>query len=151
MQNQVPSDIPTHGQYVEGRKLKSQKYLDQINTWTKDHKMVISAKKTKAIIFNFTENFQFSTRLELEGKNIEMVNSMKILGTIVRSDLSWDDNCELLIKKVNARMQLLRGVQGFGASIKEMVHLWTVFCRSVLEQSCAVWSSSLTQEKKKTI
>ena len=44
--------------------------------------------------------------------------------------------------------KLLRGVQGFGASIKEMVHLWTVFCRSVLEQSCAVWSSSLTQENK---
>ena len=77
-----------------------------------------------------------------------MVNSMKILGTIVWSDLSWDDNCELLIKKVNARMQLLRGVQEFGASTKEMVHLWTVICRSVLEQSFAVWSSSLTQENK---
>ena len=148
MQNQVPSDIATHGQYIEGGKLKSQKYLDQINTWTKDHKMIISEKKTKAMIFNFTDNFQFSTRLELKGKNIEMVDSMKILGTIVRSDLSWDDNCELLIKKVNARMQLLRGVQGFGASIEEMVHLWTVFCRSVLEQSCAVWSSSLTQDNK---
>jgi hypothetical protein len=148
MQNQVPSDIPTHGQYVEGRNLKSQKYLNQINTWTKDHQMVISEKKTKAMIFNFTENFQFATRLELKGKNVEMVDNMKILGTIVRSDLSWDDNCELLIKKVNGRMQLLRGVQGFGASIVEMVHLWTVFCRSVLEQSCAVWSSSLTQENK---
>ena len=108
--------------------------------------MVISEKKTKAMIFNFTENFQFATRLQLKGKNIEMVDQMKILGTIVKSDLSWDDNCDLLIKKVNARMQLLRGVQGFGASIEEMVHLWTVLSRSVLEQSCAVWSSSLTQE-----
>ena len=27
-----------------------------------------------------------------------------------------------------------------------MVHLWTLFFRSVLEQSCAVWHSSLTQE-----
>lgn len=103
MQNQVPSDIPTHGQYVEGRNLKSQKYLNQINTWTKDHQMVISEKKTKVMIFNFTENFQFATRLELKGKNVEMVDNMKILGTIVRSDLSWDDNCELLIKKVNGR------------------------------------------------
>ena len=68
MQTQVPSDIPTHGQYVEGRNLKSQKYLNQINTWTKDHQMVISEKKTKAMIFNFTENFQFATRLELKGK-----------------------------------------------------------------------------------
>ena len=54
MQNQVPSDIPTHGQYVEGRKLKSQKYLDQINTWTKDHKMVISAKKTNLTLLRIS-------------------------------------------------------------------------------------------------
>ena len=102
------------------------------------------------MIFNFTDNFQFATRLELKGKNIEIVDRLNILGTIVRSDLSWDDNCNLLIKKVNARMQLLRGVQGFGASIEEMVHLWTVLFRSVLdlEQSYAVWNSSLTQENK---
>ena len=43
-------------------------------------------------------------------------------------------------------MQLLRGVQGFGAKMHEMVHLWILFCRSVLEQSCAVWGTSLTQE-----
>ena len=27
-----------------------------------------------------------------------------------------------------------------------MVHLWILFCRSVLEQSCVVWHASLTQE-----
>ena len=43
-------------------------------------------------------------------------------------------------------MQLLRKVWSFGSSIKEMVHLWIVYCRSILEQSCTVWHSSLTQE-----
>ena len=71
---------------------------------------------------------------------------MEILGTIVNSKLSWDDNCGQLIKKVNSRMRLLRGVQSFGASVEEMVHLWILFCRSVLEQSCVVWGTSLTQE-----
>jgi hypothetical protein len=45
--------------------------------------MVISEKKTKAMIFNYTDNYQFTTRLELKGKNIEIVEKMKILGTIV--------------------------------------------------------------------
>ena len=76
---------------------------------------------------------------------------MKILGTIVDSSLSWDENCQYIIKKVNARMQLLRGVKGFGASIEEMVHLWIVFCRSVLEQSCVVWGPSLTQENREDL
>ena len=43
-------------------------------------------------------------------------------------------------------MQLLRGVKSFGASTEEMVHLWILFCRSVLEQSCVVWTTSITQE-----
>ena len=108
--------------------------------------MIISQKKTKAMIINFTDNHQFTTRLQLKGENIEVVNKTKILGTIIKDDLSWDDNCALIIKKVNARMQLLRSVLSFGASTEEMVHLWTVFCRSVLEQSCVVWHGTLTQE-----
>ena len=146
--SQVPSDIPEHGQFVQSDNLKSQDYLNQINAWTEDHKMVISEKKTKAMIFNFTNKFQFTTRLQLKGKNVEVVDQMRILGTVVKSDLSWDENCRVIIKKVNARMQLIRGVLSFGASIEEMVHLWIMFCRSVLEQSCVVWHGSLTQENR---
>ena len=108
--------------------------------------MIISQKKTKAMFFNFTNNHQFTTRLQLKGENIEVVKQMKILGTIIDDSLSWDSNCSQLIKKVNNRMQLLRSVHSFGASNDEMVHLWILFCRSVLEQSCVLWHNSLTQE-----
>ena len=43
-------------------------------------------------------------------------------------------------------MQLIKGLQGFGATKKEMVNFWILFCRSELEQSCVVWGPSLTQE-----
>ena len=43
-------------------------------------------------------------------------------------------------------MQLLRSIHSFRAKVDGMVHLWIVFCRSVLEQSCVVLHSSLTQE-----
>ena len=146
MKNHIPSDIPSHGQFVDGKSTKSQQYLDQINEWTEKQKMIISQKKTKAMIVNFTDNHQFTTRLQLKGENIEIVDKMKILGTIITDKLTWDDNSNYLIKKVNARMQLLRGVLSFGATNEEMVHLWITFCRSVLEQSCVVWHGSLTQE-----
>ena len=146
MKHQIPSDIPTHGQIIDNNNTKSQQYLDQLDKWSEDHKMIISQKKTKAMIINYTNNYQFTARLQLKGENIEVVNKMKILGTIVTDRLSWDENCDFLIRKVNARMALLRGVLNFGAKSHEMVHLWKIYCRSVLEQSCVVWSSSLTQE-----
>ena len=146
MKDHIPSDIPDQGQFIQSNNLKSQEYLHKINEWTESHKMVISEKKTKAMIFNFTENYQFTTRLDLKGKNVEIVDQMKILGTVINTRLSWDENCSEIIKKVNARMQLLRELQSFGATNDEMVHFWILFCRSVLEQSCVVWGTSLTQE-----
>ena len=109
-------------------------------------KMEISKLKTKAMIVNFTEKYQFNTRLKLNGENTEVVDKMKILGTIINNTLTWDENCTELIKKGNARMALLRNAKSFGAAPKEMVHLWIIFCRSLLEQSCVLWHSALTQE-----
>ena len=100
---------------------------------------------------NFTDKFQFHTRLQLKGKSIEVVEKTKILGTILTNTLSWDENCANIIKKVNARMQLIRKVWSFGSSITEMVQLWKVFCRSILEQSCVLWDSGLTQENRNSL
>ena len=93
------------------------------------------------MIVNFTEKLQFHTRLQLKSQNIEVVKKMKILGTIFTDRLSWNENCDTIVRKVNARMQLIRKVWSFGSSYQEMVHLWKTFCLSILEQSCAVWGA----------
>ena len=98
------------------------------------------------MIINFTNNYQFTTRLSLNNANIEVVDHMKILGTIITDKLKWDMNCDEIISKVNKRMLLLKKTLSFGANCEEMVHLWILYCRSVLEQSAEAWSSSLTQE-----
>ena len=113
--------------------------------------MIISEKKTKSMIINFTNNYQFHTRLTLNSQNIEVVDKIKILGTIIERDLSWNENCRAIIRKVNARMQLLRKVWSFGSSRDEMVNLWKTFCLSVLDQSCVVWDSGLTTENRKDL
>ena len=110
--------------------------------------MLISEKKTKFMIFNFTKNYQFATRLILNNTNIEMVDKIKILGTVITDNLSWNENCNEIIGKVNQRMPLLKKVLSFGASREEMVHLWIIYCRSLLEQSAVLWSSSLTQQNR---
>ena len=73
---------------------------------------------------------------------------MKIIGTVITNTLSWTENCTKIIKKVNARMLLLRKVWSFGSTKEEMVQLWKTFCLSILEQSCAVWGNGLTAKNK---
>ena len=107
--------------------------------------MVLNEKKTKAMIINFTES-QFSTRLVLNHKSIDIVDSMKILGTIINNKLEWTQNCQELVKKVNKRMVFLRKILSFGANRSKMVQLWKTYCRSVLEQSAVLWQGALTEE-----
>ena len=86
--------------------------------------------------------------MTLNEKNIEIVDNMKILGTIITDKLNWDKNCNNIISKVNNRMLLIKKMHNFGATREELTHLWITYCRSVLEQSAVVWSSSLSEENK---
>ena len=147
----VPNDIPEHNQYIPQENLESQQYLEQIRDWTQNQKMILNHKKTKLMVFNFTEKYKFGTRLTLDGENLEIVDRAKLLGVIITNDLKWDANTESLVKRANSRMELLRKVASFGTSIEEKRNIYILFIRSVLEQSCVVWHSSLSKENEEDL
>ena len=147
----MPSDIPTNNQYIPGKNLESQEYLMKIKDWTDKQKMILNEKKTKLMMFNFTEKYQFGTRLELNGHNLDIVDKAKLLGVIISNDLKWDANTESLVKRANSRMELLRKVASFGTSVEEKKNIYILFIRSILEQSSVVWHSSLTKENEEDL
>ena len=144
----VPSDISVHNKFIPAKNLKSQEWLSSINLWTTNHKKQINSSKTKSMIFNFSNDFQFSTRLLLDGQNVEVLDSTKLLGTIISNDLKWNLNTKNIVRKANSRMELLRKVASFGAPIEDLKIIYFIFVRSQLEQSATVWHSSLTEENR---
>ena len=60
-------------------------------------------------------------------------------------------NTEHIVKKANARMELIRRVAKFNVPMKDLRDLYVLFVRSILEQSAPVWHSSITQENSKSI
>ena len=65
-------------------------------------------KKKKCMVFNFTRKDQFSKRLTLNGKALETVKEIQLLGTIITDNLKWDKNTFLFVKSADARMEPLR-------------------------------------------
>ena len=106
--------------------------------------MMINEQKTKNIIFNFTRKYQFTTRLTINDEPIEELKSTRLLGTVIQNDLNWDMNTAEIVRKANARMQLLRKIVSFGAPIQDLKQIYILFIRSLLEQSATVWHSSLS-------
>ena len=110
LKSQVPTDIPLHNQFIPPENLRSQAWMDEIDNWTENQQMIINQKKTKTMIFNYTENHQFTTRLLLKNEIVEVIDSTRLLGTIITNDIKWDLNTANIVKKANARMELLRRV-----------------------------------------
>ena len=142
----IPSDLQIHNQYIPPENLQSQDWLNKIDEWTMKKKMLINEKKTKNMIFNFSSNYQFNTRMQLKGENIETIKNTKLLGTIISDDLKWDLNTANIVKKANARLELLRRVASFNPPLEDLKTIYILFIRSLLEQSATVWHSSLTEE-----
>ena len=141
----VPSDISTGGAYLPPENTKTQIYLKNLSNWTKKKEMKLNVEKTKYMIINFTTNHQFQTRLNLEGQLIDQVHQARLLGLLISDDLTWKANTDHLVKKAFKRMSILSNLLSFSVPLHELIHIYILYIRSVVEQACIVWHSSLTK------
>lgn len=151
VKNHVPSNILDNNQFVSSDLLKSQTYLETINEWTENQKMILNPDKTKSILFNFTNNKQFTTDLTVKGEDVEMISESRLLGTIITSDLKWNKNTEKLVSDANRRLKLLHSASKFTRKVSDLKVIYMSFIRSKLEHSAVVWHSSLSENNKKDL
>ena len=61
----VASDVEIENQIIQPENIQTQKTVNEINQWTKNQKMQLNAKSIKYMIINYTNKFQFNTRLTI--------------------------------------------------------------------------------------
>jgi len=147
----VASDIGINQKYLPPENFLGQSSLNTVEKWTETNLMKLNVEKTNIMVFNFTKEYQFSSRLYLGDKLIETIDETKLLGTIITSDLKWAKNSDMLVKKAYARMQMIQKLKSFGVSREDLVHIYILYIRSILELNCQVWHFSLTSEDESTI
>ena len=123
----VASDIPVDGYYVDPTNMKTQKYLENICQWTKENKMELNKEKTKAMLFNYTNNFQFSTRVSADTTSTEIISETKLLGVMINNKLTWDSNTTFLVKKADARMRMLHKLVSFNVPLEDLETIYIYY------------------------
>ena len=141
----VASDIGTHGNYLPAENAKSQEYLNKIQHWTTQNKMLLNDEKCKYMVFNFTRKYQFSSRFYLNNNKLEEISECRLLGVVLTNNLSFEKNTESIVKNAYKRMIMLHKLSQFGISVADMLNIYVLYIRSVVEQSCVVWHSSVTE------
>ena len=109
--------------------------------------MKINCDKSKFILFNPTENFDFVPEYRIGGNFIETHEEVKILGITLRNDLKWRSNTDNMLKRAYTRLWIIKRLKQAGASLEDMTDVYVKQIRSVLEFGVPVWNSGLTKEE----
>ena len=97
------------------------------------------------MIFNTRKKYDGRPRLAVGGGEfLEVVESYKLLGVILRSDMKWNENTDYICQKGYSRLWLIRRLKSLGANESEMVDVYTKQVRSILEMAVPVWQAGLT-------
>ena len=125
---------------------KSKVYNQLMKTvdYAKANEMQINYKKTKVMIFNPCTSIDFMPELSVENHDLEVVDEMRLLGLIIRSDMKWMANTENMVMKANKRLWILRRLKYLGAQEYDLVDIYTKQIRSVLELAVPVWHGGIT-------
>ena len=140
----VSDEIKVGNLFLPPSNVKSQQNLQQIEVWTNEKQMKLNTNKSKYMIINFTDNYQFNTRLEIAGKQVQEVTQARLLGVQIENTLSWQSNTNLIVQKAYKRMSMLHKLYSFAIPVPDLIDVYTLYIRSVLESSAVVWHSSLT-------
>ena len=123
------------------------KVYDQLvrtDSYARENGMKLNFKKTKLILFNPGSSRDFMPKFTVSENFIEMVEEVKLLGVMVRSDLSWSSNTNYIVKRANSKLWILRRLKKLGADEEDLKEIYIKQIRSILEFAVPVWHSSLT-------
>ena len=146
----VANDIGIDEKFVDSKNLETQSYLDQIADWTIKNKMKLNEEKTNYMLFS-RSNTEIATRLSLNAKTIDRIEEVKLLGVWVTTWLDWDRNTAEICKRAYARLTLLTKLKYVGVPTDDLVHIYILYIRSVLEYCSVLWHSTLTEEQSHNI
>ena len=102
--------------------------------------MKLNSEESQFMIFNFTMDHQFNTRLQIDGQPLEQVHEKKLLGVIINNKLNWDPNTNMITRNAYKRMFILHNLVSFGLPVAELVNIYILYIRSVVENCAVVWN-----------
>ena len=107
--------------------------------------MKLNTGKCKFMLFNPTINYDFVPELEIDGKELDTMDEMKMLGLVLSNDLSWRPNTDNMIMKAYKRMWMIKRLKSRGANLDDLTDVYTKQIRSVLEFGVPVWNCGLSK------
>ncbi|XP_041467756.1 uncharacterized protein LOC121418118 [Lytechinus variegatus] len=100
---------------------------------------------------SFQRNVSPPPVITIGNQVLEAVTSLRLLGVVIQSNLKWDQQVEQLIKRASKRLYILCKLKRNGVPAIDLVFIYTMYIRPLMEYCAPVWSSSLTTQQSDSI
>ena len=101
-------DVSTSEGLKKDSNCNMQSNLDSIISWSLENHMKINPRKSKEIHIGFKhDNLEFPP-LSIDEQLIETVQSHKVLGLPIQSNLKWNEHINSVVSKASKRLYIIR-------------------------------------------
>ena len=127
--------------------------MQQLQEKSQELKMKINPIKTKVALFNPLRKADFmpEVKLEEDGEPLEVVEQIKLLGQIIRTDLRTIDNTKAMCSKAYQRLWMVRRLKNLGGSTGDLLDVLRQQVLSVLELAVPYWAPLITKHESHMI
>ena len=112
-----------------------QKEINKVKNLSDELHMKLNVDKTKIFVINSSNNYQFNPRMTIPGsvKPLEVVDTTKLVGVTLTSDLKFHKHVQNIVKKSFGKIWILRRLKEFGVKEIDLLDIYIVQIRSGME------------------
>ena len=138
--------LPRHSNFL-------QNMIEDLHQFTESNLMKMNVKKSNVMLFNTSRKFDFPPEILIPGTSdfLNVIESTRLLGLRLTTDLRWSEQTNFLCKKAGAKFWMLRRMQILNIDPTIIVDFYFKEIRSLCEMACQVFHSGLTKKQSSDI
>ena len=109
------------------------------------------ATKTKEMVIPFSKVARDIPGIVVNGTTLGRADIVKLLGVQLSNDLSWDPHVEFIVQKAQSRLFCLNMLRRAKMSARDIIAIFCLKIRPILEYAAYVWHPGLTTEQTEAI
>ena len=134
---------------VKGGVSHMQETTNRVIDWSRENRVQLNADKCKELWISFAKEKRVFDPVIIEGKEVELVTSTKLLGLTKASDQTWNNHVTEITKKASKRTYFLTQLKRAGVPKQDLALFYVSCVRSVIDYAAPVFFNVLPQFLKK--
>ena len=133
---------------AKGNESKSQLVTNQVIQWSIDNRVQLNNDKCKELRISFAKKSPEFNPILINGEELEIVRSAKLLGITISHNLSWNNHIIEIVKKAAKRLYFLVQLKRAKVPFSNLLLFYTTCVRSILTYAVRVFHDALPKYLK---